>query len=346
LVISRPFRFKEELMSRSFQLLEPRRLLSAILYPYPQYTGLLQVNGTDANDVITISRAGSSIVVNINNDPPQSFPASQTRQVIADGYGGNDRITLANGLNLQHMSADGGYGNDTLIGSDGNDSLFGELGDDSLVGGAGNDYLDSGLQDILRARYVYHRDNSVSQAVGDRNTLDGGAGNDTLVNGMSNDDIFGGAGIDTADYSRHHESGQSNGHDSLHISLDGVANDGEGSLNYIYEPVTISSTETDNVHPDVEVVIGGWGDDTLIGGSGNERLDGYLGNDQLYGGAGSDTLLGNDGNDSLYGQDGNDTLIGQAGNDVMSGGYGFDSADYRGAPKAVKVLYVSKTIKT
>jgi Ca2+-binding RTX toxin-like protein len=45
------------------------------------------------------------------------------------------------------LTADGGFGDDVLIGSDGNDVLLGGDGDDVLIGGPGLDVLDGGIGD-------------------------------------------------------------------------------------------------------------------------------------------------------------------------------------------------------
>ena len=42
------------------------------------------------------------------------------------------------------LTADGGDGDDVLIGSAGNDTLLGGAGDDVLIGGPGQDILDGG----------------------------------------------------------------------------------------------------------------------------------------------------------------------------------------------------------
>jgi Ca2+-binding RTX toxin-like protein len=42
------------------------------------------------------------------------------------------------------LTADGGSGDDILLGGDGNDTLLGGPGDDVLIGGPGNDILDGG----------------------------------------------------------------------------------------------------------------------------------------------------------------------------------------------------------
>ena len=45
------------------------------------------------------------------------------------------------------LTANGGNGDDILIGSAGNDTLHGDAGDDMLIGGGGMDVLDGGPGD-------------------------------------------------------------------------------------------------------------------------------------------------------------------------------------------------------
>jgi Ca2+-binding RTX toxin-like protein len=152
--------------------------------------------------------------------------------------------------------------------------------------------------------------------------LDGGPGNDRLAGDQGADDLFGGDGVDTADYSAYSAA--------VNVSLDDVANDG--------------AAEGDNVHSNVENVVGGSGNDTLTGSSAANYLQGAGGTDTIYGLGGDDTLDGgvgglfplnrNNGNDALWGGDGNDTLYasdfgnnslyGEAGNDRL---FGYSGAD-------------------
>jgi Ca2+-binding RTX toxin-like protein len=57
-----------------------------------------------------------------------------------------DDVVDASGLSAGavQLSADGGDGDDVLIGSAGNDTLQGSAGDDVLIGGPGQDTLDGG----------------------------------------------------------------------------------------------------------------------------------------------------------------------------------------------------------
>ncbi|MGA2496204.1 MAG: hypothetical protein ABSH20_00595 [Tepidisphaeraceae bacterium] len=161
-------------------------------------------------------------------------------------------------------------------------------------------------------------------------TLYGGAGNDTLVGSnhpctLSGDDgndvlrpghggnvVSGGPGIDTADFSSRTEG--------LTITLDGKANDGSRAAPGV-------PAENDNVLPDIEIVIGGSGDDKIVGDNLANTLIGGPGNDSLYGMGGNDVLVGGTGNNYLSGGDGDDVLIATnlSSGDTLDGGAGNDA---------------------
>jgi Ca2+-binding RTX toxin-like protein len=100
----------------------------------------------------------------------------------------------------------------------------------------------------------------------------------------------------------------------------------------------------DTIRPsgDVEVVLGGGGDDVILSGPiaaaaplpegqylgiGSQTFHGGPGDDIVFGGRGNDRLNGGAGNDRLFGGPGDDTLQGGPGDDRLSGGFGFDSLD-------------------
>jgi Ca2+-binding RTX toxin-like protein len=186
----------------------------------------------------------------------------------------------------------------------------------TLEGGPGNDILTEG---------------------GGPDTLDGGEGDDWLIadnnSQPDSDSLVGGPGEDRAIYSQRNEP--------LTISLDDVANDGQ-------------TGEHDNVHSDVEIVDGGYEDDTLTGSAGDDELIGGAGDDTLYGLGGDDVLdgWGACGDEHLYGGAGDDTLLlegrtyadGGADDDTFErggsdctltdtaiGGPGVDTADFSGS---------------
>ena len=99
-------------------------------------TATTSITITNNNGVVTVS--GLATEVTISN-----FEANNDRIVI-NGLGGDDVIT-ASGLGTAMLfTANGGDGDDVLIGSAGNDILTGGAGDDVLIGGGGQDILDGG----------------------------------------------------------------------------------------------------------------------------------------------------------------------------------------------------------
>jgi Ca2+-binding RTX toxin-like protein len=107
------------------------------------------VTGTNGDDVILAvgdstgtSVLGLAAVVNITG------AESALDRLTINALDGEDVVegsTLVAGA-IQ-LTANGGVGNDILIGGDGNDTLVGEDGDDVLVGGLGTDILDGGAGD-------------------------------------------------------------------------------------------------------------------------------------------------------------------------------------------------------
>jgi Ca2+-binding RTX toxin-like protein len=106
-------------------------------------TDTVTVNGTADNDVVTVGGVPGAIVVanlaaqvNITgSDPTQD-------QLVIKTLAGDD-VVEASGLaaGAIQLTADGGDGDDVLIGSAGDDTLIGGAGDDILEGGPGQDVL-------------------------------------------------------------------------------------------------------------------------------------------------------------------------------------------------------------
>jgi Ca2+-binding RTX toxin-like protein len=102
------------------------------------------INGTSGADVINVSSSGGIITVSglAATVTITGADAADDRLVI-NGLGGDD-VIVASGLTGIQLTANGGDGNDVLIGSPGNDILTGGFGDDVLIGGPGQDILDGG----------------------------------------------------------------------------------------------------------------------------------------------------------------------------------------------------------
>jgi Ca2+-binding RTX toxin-like protein len=177
----------------------------------------------------------------------------------------------------------GGDGPDTLTGNDAGNALDGAGGADVVSGAGGPDYLaDSG------------GDSAADQ-------LNGGPGDDYLADaGGGPDSYSGGDGDDLLIAYALRRS-------AVGVTLDGRADDG-------------GAGEADNVAPDVEGVLGGFGDDTIVGNDADNELSG---------GEGADSIAGRGGNDGLHGGGGRDALDGGAGRDLLDGGGGADSLTSR-----------------
>jgi Ca2+-binding RTX toxin-like protein len=238
---------------------------------------------------------------------------------------GNDTITLLANL---PTSIGAGGGADTMTGGPAADFLRGGQQDDAITGGGGNDQLvgdDPGVAGGGNDALDGGDGNDTEDGQDGADTVRGGLGDDTLAGGGGNDlfpaeavsdgvDVVnGGDGVDTATYAARTEP--------LTLSLDDQANDG------------LAGNAFDNVHTDVENLIGGSAADTisgsggansLDGGPGNDSLDGLDADDAITGGPGDDTAAGGAGDDSLGGGDGDDDEAGGPGNDTLGGGDGND----------------------
>ncbi|HEY3622125.1 MAG TPA: hypothetical protein VGL12_06960 [Roseiarcus sp.] len=107
------------------------------------------INATGGNDVILVSSSGGVITVSgLAATVTISGAEAANDHLVINGLGGDD-VIQASGLSGIQLTADGGAGNDVLIGSAGNDTLLGGPGDDVLIGGGGQDVLDGGSGDNI-----------------------------------------------------------------------------------------------------------------------------------------------------------------------------------------------------
>ena len=101
------------------------------------------INATDRADVINVvNNNGVVTVTGLASEVTISGFETDDRIVI-NGLGGDD-VIQASGLTGMLLTANGGDGDDVLIGSHGNDILNGEAGDDVLIGNGGQDMLNGG----------------------------------------------------------------------------------------------------------------------------------------------------------------------------------------------------------
>jgi hypothetical protein len=212
--------------------------------------------------------------------------------------GGADTVTIASGVPTGTTNL--GPGDDTFTGQSAADIVHGGDGNDNLRGAGGNDQLfGDGGNDLVAGQTG-------------NDIVDGGAGDDRLEDdgdgmpadaGAGADDIHGGPGSDRLSYLDHTAG--------VDVSLDDKPGDG-------------TSGENDNVHGDIETLVGSTFDDTVTGNDGAQSLFGNAGIDRADGLGGDDVVNGGTDDDELYGGAGDDRVEGSAGGDYLEGGAGED----------------------
>jgi Ca2+-binding RTX toxin-like protein len=273
------------------------------------------VDGSDYDDVVRVLGAspgpGGWVTLQIEqytngtriSARTQTFSvgrATMADRITINGKAGND--TVSNSTSLE-MTANGGVGNDWLVGGPAADYLYGGDGTNTIEGRGGNDYIVGGGQ----TDHIYGGDgNDVVFGNAGADYLYGGAGDDRLDGGVGDDVAYGNAGHDVID--------GGGGHDRL------LGDDG-GNSPYVAGRDTIYGGSGS------DYLVGDAGDDklygdyTTIGNGDHDVILGGLGNDEIWGGPGHDAIHGEAGNDKLHGEEGVDSLYGGDGDDHLDGGY-------------------------
>jgi Ca2+-binding RTX toxin-like protein len=104
------------------------------------------INATNGSDTITVTNNNGVVTVSGLGEDVTIAGFDANDRLVINGLGGDDVIE-ASGLSGMQLVANGGDGDDVLIGSAGNDTLTGGAGDDVLIGGPGQDILDGGTGD-------------------------------------------------------------------------------------------------------------------------------------------------------------------------------------------------------
>jgi Ca2+-binding RTX toxin-like protein len=104
---------------------------------------VIVINATAGDDTITVTNNNGVVTVSGLAETVTISNFEANDRLVINGLGGNDVIT-ASGLTGMLFTANGGDGDDVLIGSFGNDVLTGGPGDDVLNGNGGQDVLDGG----------------------------------------------------------------------------------------------------------------------------------------------------------------------------------------------------------
>ncbi|HEV8314220.1 MAG TPA: calcium-binding protein [Burkholderiaceae bacterium] len=164
------------------------------------------VYGTAGNDNVHISKAPGLLgalglyEVNVNGNV-QYMTKQQLENTNFQLGAGNDTLVVDSNVHA-NITANGGSGNDVMIGGAGNDHLSGGSGNDVIAGRGGNDHISGGSgNDWLSGG----NGNDVLCGGRGNDVLNGGNGNDALYGGRGNDTLNGGRGSDYLDGGRGHD---------------------------------------------------------------------------------------------------------------------------------------------
>ena len=315
------------------------------------------VNGTETNDVITVTGSTNGVeVVGLSTTVTVVGGEPGIDELVIHGLSGDDVID-ASGVHAGaiDLTLDGGDGDDHLIGGEGNDLLIGGRGTDLMLGGPGddtfvwnpgdgNDVIEGqGGHDTLLFNGANVNEKVDLSANGGRLRFFRDVANITMdCNGIEAVQFNARGGADTITVNDLTGTGV----ESVNLDLAGVSGTGVGDgqadtvivngtpgddavtitgtpagLSVAGLAATINIVGTDPTF-DQLIVNGGAGDDVITASglqAGVIQLteDGGPGNDVLVGSAGPDVLLGGDGDDVLEGGPGLDVLDGGPGANVL-----------------------------
>jgi Ca2+-binding RTX toxin-like protein len=237
---------------------------------------------------LTATLSGGVLTVQGTDSPDQiEFGSGKVSLNVVETTSGVRTQTDFQIKDIQKIVVNGGGAGDLIV--------LGKLTIPSLIHG------DSGTDSITGGQ-----GNDTIFGDGGNDSLNGSGGRDLINGGIGGDSIYGGAQIDSVDYNQRTAN--------ITVGIGTASDDGEVN-------------EHDNVATDIEVVIGGSGNDylkttsgkscTLIGNAGNDTLEGGSGADVFNGGSGTDSCIGHGGNDFFTMRDGQvDTVIGNGGTDT------------------------------
>lgn len=142
----------------------------------------VEINGADESEGFTTTANGTRVRFDRLSPEPFAIDIGTCEQLVLNANGGNDSLACTGNLAaLIQITADGGAGDDTLLGSN---------GADLLIGGEDNDFIDGNQG--LDAAFLGAGDDTFQWDPGDGNdTVEGQAGHDTVsFNGSAGAEIF------------------------------------------------------------------------------------------------------------------------------------------------------------
>lgn len=143
----------------------------------------VEVNGGNGDEQFTVTANGTRVRFDRINPAPFSIDIGTSEKLTVNMNGGNDSFSATGNLAaLIQITADGGTGNDTILGSNGADVLRGGDGDDFIDGQQGNDVALMGAgNDVFQWDPGDGSDTVEGQGGTDRLRFNGSAGNEIFT---------------------------------------------------------------------------------------------------------------------------------------------------------------------
>lgn len=323
----------------------------------------VEVNGGNGGEAFTVTANGTRVRLDRLNPAPFSIDIGTSETLIVNMNGGNDSFSATGNLAaLIQITADGGQGDDSILGSNGADLLLGGDGDDFIDGQQGNDVTLLGA-----GNDVFQWDPGDGS-----DTVEGQTGNDSLhFNGSAAAETFSASanggrilftrnlgnivmdldGVESLDLNTlgNTDSTAVNdlaGTDLTEITVDLSGTPGGTLGDSAADSILINGTSGDDIidvfgagssvsvlglHTRLNIVHSEGTADSLVIGAMNGK-DGITASTlpagvtklTIDGGEGDDRLLGSQGADVLLGGAGADFLFGDNGNDLALMGAGND----------------------
>ncbi|MEU8243957.1 calcium-binding protein [Actinoplanes missouriensis] len=305
-----------------------------------------QVKGDKTRVRCKTTKTPAKVVVKLH-DRDDSVVNKSDLKLDADGGSGNDTI-------VGGPKADVVYGDEMCGSSGGKDKIYGQGGNDLIYAGDGSDYVSAGDGND---RVLGDSDCINMPDRAGHDVIHGGNGNDDIFGDNGNDKLYGGNGNDflNAWYGADRVEGGA-GNDQLYgdpndrkvyadVLLGGTGRDSVDYQGY-KKNLTVSMNgvsrddgvagEHDTVGADVEILYSGSGHDRLTGNAAANEIYGFDGNDTIRGGGGNDDMSGGNGNNRLYGEAGDDALYVYYGVGFLDGGANNDVCN--GRPETVTLV--------
>jgi Ca2+-binding RTX toxin-like protein len=326
-------------------------------------TDTTEVNGGGGAEQFTTTANGTRVRFDRIDPAPFSIDIGTTENLVLNANGGNDSFSNTGNLAaLIKITADGGTGNDTLLGSNGIDLLLGGDGNDFIDGQQGNDVAFMGA-----GNDTFQWDPGDGSDV-----IEGQDGTDTMLfNGSGGAEIFTAsangqrvlftrnlgnivmdlAGVESIDLNTLGSTDTTTvndlgGTDLVEFNVNQAGTIGGTSGDGSADVVIVNGANADDVisvlgagtsasvvglHARVNVTSAEGANDSLVinalGGSDGvtaTTLPAGVIKLTIDGGAGNDSLLGSQGADVFLGGSGDDFIFGDNGNDVAFMGAGED----------------------